>query len=186
MFTSFAGRALSGADRLVRGARGNTLVIPTSMSPVERHSDMGSLRVSWYSKRRGILTSAQRRASIKCASAYRTVSYEARSIVAHTPIINLLALERLEAFDARRERVPGGEDRRPGTAREPPCSPMDAEDRKLGSACGQQTRWTGELIPVVCPCISLWVMFWKCFLYVLTLCLRKLTSPCCKVKYVLF
>lgn len=53
------------------------------------------------------LAGVQRRVAIRCTAAYRSVSYDAATLVARTPPIDLFIKKRLEVYLARR-RVPTG------------------------------------------------------------------------------
>lgn len=74
-----------------------------------------------------VLAAVQRRAAIRSVGAYCTVSYDAVTVVARTAPIDLMALERFEAFQARRSLNPAVTD----DEKTPPCSPEWTE-RSLG------------------------------------------------------
>lgn len=52
------------------------------------------------------MVAVQRRAALRCVSAYRTVSLDAALVAARLPPIDLLALERFSAYDAKRAAAP--------------------------------------------------------------------------------
>jgi len=108
-----------------------------------------------------VLASVQRRAALRSVSAYRTVSYDAVTVVSRTVPIDLMALERFRAFEARRALRPaataGNRVQEASASAAPPIGPRRAGDptvaewarryRRADTPADSGREWTRTLIP---------------------------------------
>lgn len=110
-----------------------------------------------------VLASVQRRAAIASVGAYRTVSYDAVTVVSRTIPIDLMAHERSRAFEARRALRPAVtignrvEEEAAASAAPPSIGPREARDRTVAEWARRYRRtdtpaasgreWTRTLIP---------------------------------------
>lgn len=108
-----------------------------------------------------VLASVQRRVAIASVSAYRTVSYDAATVVSRTVPIDLMACERFWAFEARRALRPtvtvGNRVEETTASATPPGGPQRLRDRAVAEWARRYRRtdtpadtgreWTRTLIP---------------------------------------
>ena len=100
------------------------------------------------------MAAVQRRAALRSVCAYRTVSYDAAAVVASTVPIDLLALERCQAFTAKRVVAQRARDAAVDRLRPPALRPrtltLDRWKRRIRSSeVPEETgrAWTRVLIP---------------------------------------
>ncbi|KAL4083919.1 hypothetical protein QTP88_029235 [Uroleucon formosanum] len=89
------------------------------------------------------LNRAQRKVLLRCICAYRTVSKAATNVIASTPPADLLAMERMAAFDRR--RAPAA----PTAGNVPRTKTMEAWQERWSTE--ESGSWTRRLIPDVRP-----------------------------------
>ncbi|KAL4142128.1 hypothetical protein QTP88_004645 [Uroleucon formosanum] len=89
------------------------------------------------------LNRAQRKVLLRCICAYRTVSKAATNVIASTPPADLLAVERMAAFDRR--RAPAA----PTAGDVPRTKTMEAWQERWSTE--ESGSWTRRLIPDVRP-----------------------------------